>query len=97
MDRDLHDAMVAILDNSSLKGHFTLEFDQQTFHWDIGFIGLPEGEFKAIFSIAFRAGPIKCDIGDSDNGQKAIRVSHLTDTEARDLTRAVAARFQDQK
>lgn len=71
-----------------------MEFNQQTSHWLIVFENLYEDEFKSIFPVAFRAGPIKYHLGDSDDGQKVIRVSHLTDTEVRDFTRAVAARFQ---
>jgi hypothetical protein len=92
--RNLHDVMVAILAKSLLKGRFSLELDPQTSHWDIGFNDLSEDEFRSIFPFAFRAGPIKWDLGNSENSHKAIRVSYLTNTQSRDFARAVAARFQ---
>jgi len=92
--RNLRDAIVAVLAKSTLKNRFNLDLNLETAHWDIGFDNLSEDEFKAIFPLAFRAGPIQWDLGDSQNCRKAIRVFRLTNTRARDFARAVAKQFR---
>ncbi len=97
--RNLHDAIVARLRNSTLNDRFSLGFNPETLRWVISFQSLSDAESDAISGMPFRLGSnsVQWDAAEnSEGGHKTIRVGVLTDTQAREFVIAVAARFQDQ-
>lgn len=85
--RNLYDAMAARLARSTLRDRFSVAFNAETSHWEIGFNKLSKDEFKAILAVPVRVAPANWDFGgNAENGQRAIRIRGLTGSQARDFT-----------
>jgi hypothetical protein len=95
--RNLHDAIVARLQGSRLKNRFSVGFNQETLRWLLEFESLAEDELDAIYDLSIRVCSDRAEQGalaHSDEEHKAVHVSGLTNTEVRDLARAVARQFR---
>ena len=95
--RNLHDALVTYLTGSTLRAKFTVGFNPETSRWLISFGKLSETEFDDILNISSRLGldSTQWDVsGNPGDRERTIRIADLTNTQAREFARAVAARFQ---
>ena len=92
----LHEAMVARLAHSRLRDRFSIGLTPETLRWVISFNNLSEAEFSIILEVPAlqRSDSTQWDVG--DEAGKAIRVTNLTDTQAREFVSAVATRFKAQ-
>jgi hypothetical protein len=95
--RILNDALVIYLKRSTLKNRFAVGFNPEISRWVISLDKLSETEFNDIFTLSSRLGldSTQWDIsGNADEPLRTIRIAGLTNTQARDLVRAVALRFK---
>jgi len=94
----LHDEIAAQLASSKLIERFGVDFNAETLLWEIGFSKLSNDEFLGLFlagmdSLSSGVANKWKMVNTSGAGLRALQFVNLSDIEARELSRTVAARF----
>jgi hypothetical protein len=94
----LRDEIVAQLASSKLIQRFGVDFNTETWLWEIRFSNLSKDEFLELFlagmdSLSSRMANNWKMVNTSGAGLRALKFENLSDIEARELSCTVAARF----
>ena len=94
----LRDEIVAQLASSALRQRFGVDFDAETLLWEIRFSNLSNDEFLDLFlagmdSLSSRMATNWEMVDTSAAGLRALKFVNLSDIQARELCRTVAAGF----